>query len=231
MLISSIPQIIRDGELQKIQNLLATAEFVDGRISGGMQLKQNREVSAESDAYAELIKLIEVPVRQNMEFNYTAFPRYMTHPIISMYGPGMFYKTHVDEPVMGFAAHRGLVPLGANYVRSDLSMTLFLTAKDSYDGGELCFDTPLGLNKVKLDAGAGVLYPTGSPHSVAMVTRGVRHAAVFWIQTMFPVEAHRSTVLTARRLLKSLRSTNPDSDETALAHEMFNNLCRILAEM
>ena len=48
----------------------------------------------------------------------------------------MFYKGHVDKPVMHFMDTKiGLMPFGSNYVRSDLSMTLFLSDPASYDGG------------------------------------------------------------------------------------------------
>ena len=113
----------------------------------------------------------------------------------------MFYKGHVDKPVMNFMDNKfGLMPLGNNYVRSDLSMTLFLSDPASYDGGELYFEAPLNSIKVKLDAGSAVVYPTGSRHQVLPVTRGVRYAAIFWIQTLFPVEAHRQAVSDAHQL-------------------------------
>ena len=110
---------------------------------------------------------------QKDEFNLTAFPRYMTRPIISRYDVGMFYKGHVDKPVMHFMDSKlGLMPLGSNYVRTDLSMTLFLNDPASYDGCELSFEAPFSNIKVKLDAGSAVVYPTGSRHQVLPVTRG-----------------------------------------------------------
>jgi PKHD-type hydroxylase len=156
----------------------------------------------------------------------------MTRPIISRYEVGMFYKGHVDKPVMNFMENKsGLMPLGNNYVRSDLSMTLFLSDSASYDGGELSFEAPFSSVKVKLDAGSAVLYPTGSRHQVLPITRGVRYAAIFWIQTMFPVEAHRQAVFNAHQLTRLIKDLPADSKAHELAQENFFNLARILAEV
>jgi len=237
MFISCIKNILNAEQLAKAQKLIATARFVDGKISGGsIRDKNNLELAPETERYVEVLNLVEVAVRENMEFNLTAFPRHMTRPIISRYEPGMFYHEHVDLPVMGFMdrgrpSHRGLSPVGLNYVRSDLSMTLFLSTADSYDGGELCFEGPNGQpTKTKLPAGSAVLYPTGARHSVAEVTRGARLAAIFWIQTMFPVEAHRRAVWDASRLMGMLRN-NQEAPEYLLAQDSFYNLCRIFADV
>ena len=107
-------------------------------------------------------------------------------------------------------------------------MTLFLSDPDSYDGGELYFDAPLNTVNVKLKAGSAVIYPTGRRHQVRPVTRGVRYAAVFWIQSLFPVEAHRQAVFEAFQITRLFA---PDSKEFELAEEHFLNLARMLAEV
>ena len=67
---------------------------------------------------------------------------------------------HVDKPVMHFMDTKFcLMPLGSNYLRTDLSMTLFLSGPASYDGGELSFEAPFNNVKVKLDDGSAVVYP------------------------------------------------------------------------
>jgi PKHD-type hydroxylase len=231
MFISEIKNILDEETKSKVFNIIREAKFVDGRISGGTERnKYNQEMSPESETYLDVLKVIELAVRENYEFNLTAFPRYMTRPIISRYETGMFYKGHVDKPVMNFMdAKFGLMPLGSNYVRSDLSMTLFLSDPASYDGGELSFEAPFGSIKVKLDAGSAVVYPTGSRHQVLPVTRGIRYAAIFWIQTLFPVEAHRQAVSNAYQLTRLI--TDPNSKAYELAEENFFNLARMLAEV
>jgi PKHD-type hydroxylase len=233
MFISKIDNILPQERLARVQKTIETAKFVDGRISGGSERnKKNLEVSPETEKYIEMLNIVELAVRENLEFNLTAFPRRMTRPIFSRYGVGMYYRSHVDNPVMGFMSmNYDMRPVGENYVRSDLSMTLFLNDPDSYDGGELTFEGSVEPIRVKLKAGSAILYPTGSRHSVAPVTRGVRHAAIFWIQTMFPVEAHRQAVYDARRLMNMVENLAPDSELFNFAQDNFFNLGRILAQL
>lgn len=233
MFISEIKNILDPKTISNVFNIIREAKFVDGRISGGTQQnKYNQELLPESEKYMEVLQIIELAVRENYEFNLTAFPRYMTRPIISRYDVGMHYKEHVDKPVMHFMDTKiGLMPLGSNYVRTDLSMTLFLSDPASYDGGELYFEAPLNTVKVKLDAGSAVVYPTGRRHQVLPVTRGVRYAVIFWIQTLFPVEAHRQAVYNAHQLTRMLKAHGADSKVNELAEENFFNLARMLAEV
>ena len=233
MFISEFKDVLDAETLRKIFNNIREAKFVDGRVTGGTERsKYNREMSPESDKYQEILRIVELAVRENQDFNLTAFPRYMTRPIISRYDVGMHYKGHVDMPVMNFMDPKsGLMPLGHNYVRSDLSMTLFLSDPASYDGGELYFEAPLNTVKVKLEAGSAVVYPTGRRHQVLPVTRGVRYAVIFWIQTLFPVEAHRQAVYDAHQLTRLLQASGADAKVNELAEENFFNLARMLAEV
>ena len=64
-------------------------------------------------------------------------------------------------------------------VRTDLSATLFLSAPEEYDGGELVIEDDFEPQKIKLKAGDMVLYPATSRHRIEPVTRGVRLAAFF----------------------------------------------------
>jgi PKHD-type hydroxylase len=233
MFISKIDNILTKEKLARVQKVIETAKFVDGRISGGNERnKKNLEIAPETEKYLEILNIVESAVKENIEFNLTAFPRYMTSPIFSRYDVGMYYRAHVDNPVMGFMSmNYDLKPVGHNYVRSDLSMTLFLNDPASYDGGELTFEGSVETIKVKLEASSAILYPTGSRHSVAPVTRGARYAAIFWIQTMLPVEAHRQAVYDARRLMNMIEKLAPDSELSNFAQEHFFNLGRILAQV
>ena len=233
MFISKIDNVLDVPSLARARKIIQAAEFTNGLISGGTAAqKKNLELSPETDKYVEVLKIVEQAVRENVEFNITAFPCSMTRPVISRYDVGMFFKEHVDMPVMGFmSSGRGLAPLGSNYVRSDLSMTLFLSEPNSYDGGELSFHSPFAPLNIKLEAGSAVVYPTGARHSVQPVTRGVRLAAIFWIQTMFPVEAQRQAVHSSHRLMQMLGKVFPGSPEFVLAQQNFYNLSRIFAQV
>ena len=240
MFTSVLKNLLSAPELTQLHTMLQPGDFVDGHISGGNENKNNHELQPSAPGYLEILKLVEFAVRRSTDFNFTAFPRYLTRPIISRYQTGMFYDEHVDFPVVNFLGtqhlganlptHRALAPVGSNYVRADLSLTLFLSAPSTYDGGELCLSSPVGDQKYKLEAGSAVLYPTGELHSVSRVTRGERLAAIFWVQSLVPIEARRRALHEAFALRQALAADTPESKFLAQADMNFNNLFRIFAE-
>ena len=65
-----------------------------------------------------------------------ALPRRIFNPLFNNYGDSAnYYGNHVDSAVMHSKAD-------GCWVRSDLSCTLFLTAPEDYDGGELVIARP-----------------------------------------------------------------------------------------
>jgi PKHD-type hydroxylase len=76
-------------------------------------------------------------------------------------------------------------------VRTDVSFTLFLSAPESYDGGELVIDSAAGEDAFKLGPGSVLTYPSTTLHRVAPVTRGQRLAAVGWVRSYIRDPAHR----------------------------------------
>lgn len=247
MYISTINQVLSADVISRVRSLVGSKDFVHGNISGGTESnKNNRELSAKAPNYLEVLKLVESGVSRSQEFSYTAFPRSMTRPIISNYSTGMFYNEHTDSAVANFLAcacpssrwadcvsckatsHRTLAPVGTGYVRADLSMTVFLSDPATYDGGELRFNG--GESKYKPAAGAAVLYPTGAPHSVSCVTRGERLAAVFWVQSLVPLNSRRQLLRNTFSLWQSLGLHAPDSEHARQAETNFNDLFRMFAE-
>lgn len=79
---------------------------------------------------------------------------------------------------------------------SDLSATLFLSAPDSYDGGELVVRNTFGERGVKLAAGAMVLY--------LGTTRGARLAAFFWVQSMVRDVTQRTVLFELDQAIQQL---------------------------
>lgn len=238
MHIHILKDLLQPDQLAKARGMLAQAKWGNGHSSGGNeQNKQNIELAPECPVYVDLLRLVESGLRENLDFQVHAWPRYMTRPIISRYEEGMFYHEHTDFPVANFLhsaaspAHRALAPLGMNYVRTDMSITLFLSDPDSYNGGELTFNNAGETHRYKLPAGSAILYPTGVPHSVSMVTRGVRTAAIFWVQSMFPNESNRRAVTHAYQLHDSVEKVLPGSPQSQQAEVNFHNLFRLFAEV
>jgi len=90
--------------------------------------------------------------------------------------------------------HRGHCASKRRSARTDLSITLFLSEPDEYDGGELVVEDLYGSHEIKLAARDLVLYPASSPHLVAPVTRGMRVASFFWLQSMVR-DAHARSMI------------------------------------
>jgi len=59
-------------------------------------------------------------------------------------------------------------------------------------GGEVMVEDAYGWHAVKLPAGDMILYPATSLHRVNPVTRSVRFASFFWIQSMVREDTHRA---------------------------------------
>jgi PKHD-type hydroxylase len=115
-------------------------------------------------------------------------------------------------------------------VRTDVSFTLFLSAPESYDGGELVLDSTAGADTFKLDAGNIIVYPAATLHHVAPVTRGQRLAGVGWVRSYIRHAAQRELLFeleTARRRLFEREGKTPDGD---LLAKCAGNLLRMWSE-
>src|SRR5260370_24097713 len=100
-------------------------------------------------------------------FIWAALPLRFSPPLFNRYGAGHHFGIHVDNAIRG--DH-----LTGMRIRTDLSVTLFLSEPDEYDGGELVVEGHYGSHEIKLPAGHLVLYPASSLHMVTPITRGVR---------------------------------------------------------
>src|SRR5215468_11007608 len=93
-----------------------------------------------------LDQIVLEALRRNQTFEIAARPKKIIAPIYSRYTQGMHYGSHLDNAIMD-----------RERLRIDLSLTLFLSAPDTYDGGELVIETEYGPKSVKLPAGDGIV--------------------------------------------------------------------------
>jgi PKHD-type hydroxylase len=115
-------------------------------------------------------------------------------------------------------------------VRTDLSATLFLSAPEEYDGGELVIEDAYGVQAVKLPAGHMILYPASSLHRVQPITRGSRLASFFWIQSMVRDDGQRTLLFDLDTALQSLGATVPDDPALVQLMGVYHNLLRRWAD-
>jgi PKHD-type hydroxylase len=215
-------RLLPSREAARIVSELEQRSFADGKLTASglaRDVKNNLQLKRDGREFSHLDKLVFEVCQRSPEFMAFAIPKRIAAPIFSRYDPGMQYGSHVDNAFMG----------GPSGVRSDLSVTLFLSPPDSYDGGELVVEMALGEQQIKLDAGEAIVYPSSSVHHVAPVTRGVRFAAVTWVQSAIGDERLRAILHDLTRTL--------DHPETARSPELslllsksYHNLLRYAAE-
>lgn len=219
-----IPQLLNPAQLDKIHEMLGGARFVDGRLSAGMaasRVKDNEELALEPDLLQRLYRVVMASVGHSEVFRSAVLPARVADFIFARYQPGMRYGDHVDDPIMG---------QGPKF-RSDVSMTIFLNAPDSYAGGELVIRTPFGEQQVKLAAGHAVVYPSASVHRVAEVTRGQRLVALTWIQSFVRDAARRELLYELDQSRQQLLRSDPESDVTKNVDRCYVNLLRMWADV
>ena len=119
----------------------------------------------------------------------------------------------------------------AHRVRTDLSATLFLSAPEEYEGGELIVEDTYGPHAVKLPAGHMVLYPASSLHKVQPITRGARTASFFWIQSMVRSDSERSLLFDLDLAIQKLNRDHAEHPSLVQLTGVYHNLLRRWADV
>lgn len=221
----TIPDVLNTNQIERVQHILSQSHFLDGKLSAGKharRVKNNEELSPNDRMLNELNNTVMGSLVQNKIYQNAAFPHRIATAFYARYGSGMAYGDHVDDPIMG--------PAGASY-RTDLSITVFLNNPEDYDGGELSINTSFGTQKIKLPAGHAVMYPSGTLHHVAEVTRGQRLVAVSWCQSMIRDPAKRELLYRLNQARESMMVKDPNGIETAQIDTTYINLVRMWAEL
>jgi PKHD-type hydroxylase len=213
-----IPKVLSKAEVKEIRRRVDAGEFVAGNLLvGGAagEVKNNLQLREDSPAYKEVVPTIMRKVAASQELSGFVFPKTMLPPLISRYEPGMTYGTHVDAPFF----RKG-------DLRSDVSMTLFLSEPDEYAGGELVIEQGGNEVPVKLEAGDAFVYPTTYLHRVAPVTEGARVAAVSWFQSFVRNERHREIAAQLGQVKQRLDREPELAKEADLLRAALYNLLR-----
>lgn len=223
-----IPDLLSAEEVRSIRSIIEAADWVDGRATAGelaSLAKRNVQLPEDSAQARQAGDIILRALGRNALFNSAALPLRVLPPLFNRYDTGMFFDAHVDGAV------RSVPGLGIR-MRADLSSTLFLTAPDDYDGGELIIEDSYGVHTVKLAAGSMVLYPAGSLHRVSEITRGARLSSFFWTQSMIKDEGLRTTLYDLDRGIVDLRkSVSGDAQGILMLTGVYHNLLRRWAEL
>ena len=217
-----VPQVLDAATLAAMRKRLAEAAWVDGRVTAGFQsaqVKENLQLAEDSADARVLGEMVLRALEKNALFISAALPRSVFPPLFNKYEPGMNFGAHVDNAIrqVGDTGRR---------IRTDVSATLFISAPENYDGGELVIEDTFGTHSVKLPAGDMILYPATSLHRVMPVTRGARVASFFWIQSLVKDDSERTMLFELDRTIADLGQRSPNDPALVRLTATYHNLVR-----
>jgi PKHD-type hydroxylase len=223
-MIACIVDVLTPEEIKKLREEAALLPFVPGAETAGgraRRVKNNEQVSQKADERKALHEIVISALMRNKDFNRVALPKRVRPPLISRYRQGMAYGQHVDNALMGPKMARE---------RSDVSITVFISDIDEYEGGELVIHGSFGMQEVKLPSGSVVVYPSSSLHEVTEVTRGERLVAVTWAQSYVRDDRQREILASLAQVKNKMNDIAADAIETDQVHHIYANLLRMWAE-
>lgn len=224
-MILCIADVLDPPGLAQVRDCLAGGVYVDGVLSSGWAsrlVKRNEQLGA-GPAAERARELVIAALGSNGVFAAAALPRRFAPPVFARYTPGMAFGTHMDNALMGGGP-------GQERLRSDISVTLFLSEPEDYDGGELVMETSGGEAEYKLAAGSAVAYPTTVLHRVNPVTRGTREVAVTWAQSLVRSPDRREILFDLERVSRTLFEQGGKTAEFDLLNKTSANLLRMWVE-
>jgi PKHD-type hydroxylase len=221
-----IPQVLTPEEVSDIRQSLDAATWVDGQRSSGPQakgFKRNQQLDTSSPAFERLSPRIAQALQQHPMFVSAVLPARMLPPMFNRYEGGEHYGNHVDNAIQTDR-------FNGQKVRTDVSTTVFLSAPDEYEGGELIAEDSFGTHEIKLDAGDAIVYPSTSLHRVEPVTRGLRVASFLWTQSLVRHAWQRSMLFELDMTILKLRKQLGDSAEVVALTGHYHKLLQQWAE-
>jgi PKHD-type hydroxylase len=223
----TVPDVLTQDQVAKARQILDASNWVDGKVTAGpqsAQAKNNSQIPEGHPAAREVGGMILDVLGKNPLFLAAALPLRVFPPLFNRYSGGQSFGTHVDNAIrqVGGTSVR---------IRTDISATLFLSAPEEYDGGELTVQDTYGTHNVKLKAGSMVLYPATSLHHVTPVTRGTRLCSFFWLQSMIRDDGQRSLLFDLDVGIQRLNREIPGHASIVPFTGVYHNLLRQWAEM
>jgi len=221
-MLTHVPRVLTAAQLARCRQLMEKATWVDGRVTAGHQsalAKHNLQIPEDAAEAREMGEIIVRALEQIPLFISAALPLRVFPPLFNRYEPGMTFGAHVDGAIRQ-------VPGTPLRIRTDLSATLFVSAPEEYEGGELVVEDTFGTHSVKLPAGDMILYPASSLHRVTPVTRGVRLASFFWIQSMVADDGERTLLFDLDMAINGVNQAAPNHPALVALTSCYHNLLR-----
>ena len=213
-------QLLNSEDLEIIRKNLDNEElsWVDGKQTAGKhaaKVKNNLQLRRDSDLSIKFSGLITNTILSNELIKSFALPKKVHGTIFSKSTRGMKYGRHIDNPYMSSG-------------RADLSFTIFLNEKSSYEGGALLIESFNSEEKFKLNAGEIIIYPSTYLHSVEEIIDGERLVFIGWIESYIKSIEEREYLFDLDAAARSLLAKHGRSEEVDLIFKSYSNFLRRL---
>ncbi len=208
----------KDLETLNVQINKDDSLWEDGKKTAGSHasiVKNNLQLDRNSEVSKKISQLIKKRILSNHLIKSFTLPKLIHGVMFTKASKDMHYGRHVDNPFMSSG-------------RSDLSFTISLTNKNSYEGGELIIETINSEKKFKLNNGEVIIYPSTYLHSVNKVKQGERVVCVGWIESYVKSIEEREYLFDLDAGAKGLLAKYGRSDELDLIFKSYSNLIRLL---
>ncbi len=215
-------QLLNAEEINLIKKVLEdeTQNWEDGKNTAGSHatfVKNNLQLNRNSEVSKKFSQLVNKKILSNQLIKSFSLPKRIHGIMFTKSSKNMRYGRHIDNPYMSSG-------------RSDLSFTLYLTNKDSYEGGELIIETLNSEEKFKLNAGQIIIYPSSYLHAVNEVISGNRLVCVGWIESYVRSIEEREYLFDLDAGARSLLTKHGRSDELDLIFKSYSNLLRVMGD-
>jgi PKHD-type hydroxylase len=221
-----IPGVLAADQVARCRDVMLKAEWVDGNVTAGHQsrkVKHNLQLPEESDVARELGDMVLKALYRSPLFMSAVLPQQVFPPLFNRYDAGMVFGSHVDNAIRSH-------PQQPVRIRTDVSATLFISAPDDYDGGDLVVEDTYGSHSVRLPAGDLIVYPATSLHHVAPITRGARIASFFWTQSLVREVSQRALLFDLDMSIVQLTRDHPEHPALVSLTACYHNLLRQWAQ-
>lgn len=221
-MVITIPELFTELEVREIRASLEAADWSDGRATAGhraVRVKDNEQLPLDDPLARALADRVLARLSQTPLFIAAALPAKVLQPRFSRYDGRGHYGNHVDNAIFP-------IPGTGEHLRSDVSCTVFLSDPDTYDGGDLVIEDMFGRHAIKLPAGYAVVYPGSSLHQVAPVTRGVRLASFFWVQSFVASAEQRRLLFELDGAIQAVAGDHPEHASVDTLTQVYHNLLR-----
>jgi len=216
-----ITQLLDDKEIQTFKSKLnnENENWQDGKKTAGShaaKVKNNLQLKRECETSQSLSKIITNKILSNPLIKSFSLPKKIHGIMFTKSREGMQYGRHIDNAFMSSG-------------RADLSFTIFINEKDSYQGGELIVENLNSEKSFKLNSGEIIIYPSTYLHSVKEINFGERLVCVGWMESYIKSIEEREYLFDIDAGARSLLSKHGRSDELDLIFKSYSNLLRRLS--